>query len=97
MQLRTRLKTQLTTALDATKTSSISATAEVLFSIAHDATQNGGNYDYKESRFCLYYTYKPKDMPVTFDLGYMNDFIGTGHDIVDANYIAFDIILENPF
>lgn len=97
LQLRTRLKTQLSAGIDAAKTSSVSASAEVLFSIPHDATENWGNYEYKESRFCLYYTYKPKEMPVTFDLGYMNDLIGTGHDIVDANYIAFDIILENPF
>lgn len=97
LQLRTRLKTQITAGLDATKTNSISATAEALFSIAHDATANWGDYEYKESRFCLYYTYKPKDMPVTFDLGYMNDLAGKGHEVIDANYIAFDIILENPF
>lgn len=97
LQLRTRLKTQLSETLNSTGTSTISATAEALFSVAHDATDSWGNYEYKESRFCLYYTYRPKELPVTFDLGYMNDLVGTGHNTIDANYLAFDIILENPF
>jgi hypothetical protein len=97
LQLRTRLKTQFSAALNNTSSSAITASAEALFSIPHDAAENWGNYEYKESRFCLYYTYHPKELPVTFDLGYMNDLIGKGHEVTDANYLAFDIILENPF
>lgn len=97
LQLRTRLKTQLTATIDNSKTSSITASAEALFSVPYDDASGWGNYEYKESRFCLYYTLKPKSLPVVFDLGYMNDLVGTGHDVMDANYIAFDIILENPF
>ena len=96
-QLRSRFKTQATVALDSYSESSLIGSAEALFSIGNDDTQGWSNFEYKESRFCLYYSYSPDSMPVTFDVGYMNDLIGHGHHIKDANYLAFDIVLENVF
>jgi len=97
LQLRTRLKTQLLFPLDNDKENSIMGSAEALFAIADDRDTGWGNPEYKESRFCLYYSYSPNDFPVTFDVGYMNDLIGYGHHITDASYIAMDIVINNPF
>jgi len=96
-QLRSRFKTQATIALDSYSESSLTGSAEALLSISNDYTEGWSNFEYKESRFCLYYSYAPHSIPVTFDIGYMNDLIGHGHHIKDANYLAFDIVLENVF
>lgn len=96
-QLRTRLRSQLYYSLGSHSRHILSVSAEALFSIAHDADAGWDNFDYKESRFCLYYTFKPQNIPVVFDVGYMNDLIGYGGDVTDVNYLAFDIIVENPF
>jgi len=96
-QLRSRFKTQVSLPLDGDGENSLLGSAEALFSLAHDAAQGWGGYEYKESRFCFYYSYAPHALPVIFDIGYMNDLMGHGHHIKDANYLALDIILENPF
>ncbi|KGO87270.1 hypothetical protein Q765_06275 [Flavobacterium rivuli WB 3.3-2 = DSM 21788] len=96
-QLRSRFKTQATIPLDVYSESSLVGSAEALFSISNDDTEGWSDFEYKESRFCLYYSYSPDSIPVTFDIGYMNDLIGHGHHIKDANYLAFDIVLENVF
>lgn len=97
LQLRTRLKTQLTLPLDAGGRNSIIGSAEVLFAVANDTNQGWNKPDYKESRFCLYYSYSPKDHSVTFDVGYMNDVIGYGSNTADVSYLAMDIIIKDPF
>jgi len=97
LQLRSRLKTQLSVPLGITAESSIMGSAEALFSIANDSNEGWGSPDYKESRFCLYYCYSPDNLPVTFDIGYMNDLIGYGGHITDASYLAVDVIIKNPF
>jgi hypothetical protein len=97
-QLRTRVKTQLLLPLDNDAESSIMGSAEALFALSNDANNGWGSADYIESRFCLYYCYAPNSLPVTFDIGYMNDLMGHGHHhVTDASYVALDIIIENPF
>ncbi|MNK08380.1 hypothetical protein D3C87_263150 [compost metagenome] len=97
LQLRTRLKTQLFVPLDNDSENSLIGSAEALFALANDSDAGWSNLAYKESRFCLYYSYAPDNLPVTFDVGYMNDLIGHGHNITDVSYLAMDIIIENPF
>lgn len=97
LQLRSRFKTQATVALDGDHENSLLGSAEALFSISDDNMQGWGDYEYKESRFCLYYSYTPHTIPVVFDVGYMNDLAGHGHHLKDSNYLAVDIILENVF
>lgn len=97
LQLRTRLKTQLTVPLDNEVHNSIIGSAEVLFAMAQDTHEGWNQPDYKESRFCLYYSYSPKDYPVILDVGYMNDLIGYGSDTADVSYLAMDIIIKDPF
>jgi hypothetical protein len=96
-QLRTRLKTQLTLPLDTNAANSLIGSAEVLFAMANDSHEGWNEPDYKETRFCLYYSYSPKDYPVTFDIGYMNDLIGYGDHIADVSYFAMDIVIKDPF
>lgn len=96
-QLRTRLKTQLTLSLNASATNSLTGSAEVLFAIANDHNDGWSQPDYKETRFCLYYSYSPKESPVTFDIGYMNDLIGYGSGTADVSYLAMDIVIKDPF
>lgn len=97
LQLRTRLKTQLFFPLDHDSHNSLIGSAEALFAVANDHNEGWDSPEYKEARFCVYYSYSPESMPVTFDVGYMNDLIGNGHDTVDASYIAMDIIIKDPF
>jgi Protein of unknown function (DUF2490) len=96
-QLRTRVKTQLSVPIGSSDANKLTGSAEALFAISDERGEGWGNYGYTESRFCFYYTYKPVSLPVTFDIGYMNDLIGYGHDVADASYLAFDVILEDPF
>ena len=97
LQLRTRLKTQFFVPLDNDSENNLIGSAEALFAMANDSNEGWGNPEYKESRFYLYYSYSPHSLPVTFDVGYMNDFIGYGHNITDVSYLALDVIIENPF
>lgn len=97
LQLRTRFKTQLHVPLDRAAHNSFIGSAEALFAIANDAEKGWGGMKYKESRFNLYYSYSPESLPVTFDIGYMNDLIGYGHHVADVSYLAFDIIINDPF
>ena len=96
-QFRTRIKTQLTVPLGSSDANKLTGSAEALFAISDERSEGWGNYGYTESRFCFYYTYKPQSLPVIFDVGYMNDLMGYGHAVADASYLAFDVILENPF
>lgn len=97
LQLRTRLKTQLTVPLDIESHNSIIGSAEVLFAMAHDTSEGWNQPEYKESRFCFYYSYSPESYPVTFDVGYMNDLIGYGNATDNVSYLAMDIIIKDPF
>lgn len=96
-QLRTRFKTQVSVPLDAGAHSAILGSAEALFSAARDSDHGWQGMGYKESRFCLYYSLSPESLPVTFDVGYMNDLIGHGSHTTDASYVAMDIIVKDPF
>ena len=96
-QLRTRLKTQVVIPLDHESHNTILWSAEALFSAASDSHHGWDGMGYKESRFCLYYSLSPANIPVTFDIGYMNDLMGHGSQMADANYLAMDIIVKDLF
>jgi hypothetical protein len=94
LQLRTRLKAGVWVPLGS-NANGLTGTAEALFSIS-DKQGSWDNYAYKESRFCLYYTYVPASHMVV-DIGYMNDLMGYGHHIADASYLAVDVVLVDVF
>jgi len=95
-QLRSRFRAQFTLNLNANKTQRFICSAEALFSKSKAATGDWSVLSYQESRFCLYYSVSPRNFPLIFNLGYMNDLLGhtAAHPV---SYIAFDIIWENPF
>ncbi|MGC1632595.1 MAG: hypothetical protein WA749_10840 [Gelidibacter sp.] len=97
-QLRTRLKTQINFDLGTQKIHHIIGYAEALFAISNEnfPKRNYSNFNYKEARLGLYYSITPKDIPFTFDLGYMHNIIGNS-DVVDVNYLAIDVVWKNPF
>jgi hypothetical protein len=93
-QLRSRARTQLTVTLDKYKVHNVVASAEALFSLSKEEG-DWNNFAYRESRFCLYYSYAPVTSPLVFNLGYMNNLIGSS-SLIDVHYIALDIIWTDP-
>lgn len=97
-QLRTRLKSQVNVELGSQHVHHIIVSAEVLFAISKEnyPKSEWSKFSYKESRIGLYYSVTPREIPFTFDLGYMHNIIGSS-DVVDVNYIALDVVWKNPF
>jgi hypothetical protein len=96
-QLRTRFRLQLKINLDLEQVHRLVLSSEQLFSVSqYNSTNKWGGYDYRESIFCIYYSYSPKNSPFIFNLGYMNNLVGK-KAVYDVHYVAFDIIVENPF
>lgn len=98
-QLRTRLKTQLNVDLGTQKIHHLIGSAEALFATSKDnyPVNQWSKFAYKESRFALYYSFSPREIPFVFDLGYMYNLIGKRSTISDVNYMAIDVIWKNPF
>ncbi|SEK77909.1 DUF2490 domain-containing protein [Parapedobacter koreensis] len=99
IQFRTRAKTQLTIPLDVDGNQKIVGGAEALFAISEENVpgHEWSPFAYKESRFTCYYSFQPSKSPLTLDIGYMNNLIGHGHHTKDVQYIALDVIWNNPF
>lgn len=97
LQLRSRFRVQVSTNLDQKKKHKVMVSSEQLFTTSQtNHTPTWSKFAYKESRFMLYYSYSPVSLPVTLDIGYMNNLIGKGNPN-SVHYIAFDIIVKNPF
>lgn len=96
-QFRSRIRIQLSANLDNKKKHRLVLSSEQLFSIGMKSKQNQWtDFNYRESRFSFYYSYSPKTSPFIFNIGYMNNLVGN-QKVYTAHYLAFDIILENPF
>lgn len=97
LQFRSRLRMQLTWSINSTKTHRLIASAEALFSISKKhAPEQWTTFAYRESRFSLYYSLHPSSVPITFNIGYMNNLLGN-HSPHSVHYLAFDIIFTNVF
>lgn len=98
LQFRTRLKSQLAYDLGADDQKLI-LSAEALFatSLMNYPTSKWKSFQYKESRFALYYSRKLPNTPITMDLGYMNNLIKTSSGPVDVSYVALDLIWNLPY
>lgn len=96
-RLRTRLRLKLGIPLTADNSHRILLYSEQLFSLSrHLKTDRWSRFSYKDSRFSGYYSLSPRQLPLTFNLGYMLNLMGkkpatTGH------YFALDVIWKNPF
>lgn len=96
-QLRLRIRLQATLNLDQNKTHRLILSSEQLFSISKENTPNTWtDFNYRESRFSLYYSYSPQALPLIFSIGYINNLVGYKNPY-DVHYLAFDIVVENPF
>lgn len=96
LQLRFRLREQLSYSLDRSERQRLIGSAEVLSSIAKTGA-GWSRFDYRESRFCLYYSLAPSGSLVVVDVGYMNDLLGQGEALTDVHYLALDVTWQNPF
>lgn len=98
LQLRTRLKSQLAYSLGA-KGQKLLLSAEALFatSLMNEPRAYWTTYQYKESRFALYYAFKIPNSPFSMDVGYMNDLIRKSDKPIDVHYIAADLTWNIPY
>ncbi|WP_407404627.1 DUF2490 domain-containing protein [Chryseobacterium sp.] len=96
-QLRSRFKSQAAYELDQKNQHTIMAGAEVLFSTAkNNATKDWSKFGYQESRFTLFYTYRPQKIPIAISIGYMNNLIQK-NKTHSVHYASLDLVWENPF
>lgn len=96
-QFRSRFRVQVSTDLDKSKTQKLTLSSESLFAISKEPqSAEWTNFQYKESRFSFYYSVALKKLPVTVDVGYMNNLLGNRH-VQDVHYFALDVIVNNPF
>ncbi len=93
-QLRTRFRLQAKFNLDKTKSNRIILGSEQFW--ASNFINTWQKLKYSESRFTAYYSYSPQKSNIIINLGYMLNTIGL-KNIKTVNYLAFDIIWENPF
>ena len=96
-QFRSRLRGQLALNFDKNKIHKLIFSTELLFSISKTLAPipTWSKFNYKEGRFCLYYSIDPKKSPFIFNIGYMNNLVGSSNPY-SGHYIATDIIWENP-
>ncbi|HJS01173.1 MAG TPA: DUF2490 domain-containing protein [Flavobacterium sp.] len=93
-QFRTRFRGKIAFPLNASKTNKLIGTAEVL--LATNKTQNWDQFQFNESRFCLYYSIKIPQQKITLNVGYMNDLL-LKPVVHDAHYLAIDIAISDLF
>lgn len=97
LQFRSRLRLQLTVNLTKAKNQRLVLSSEQLFSTSNDLDRGKFSaFGYRESRFSLYYSLSPATIPLTFNIGYMNNLV-TDERTYDVHYLGFDIVLNNPF
>lgn len=97
--VRFRLKTKAEIPLTEREDHVLLVSAESLFQNDKESqlpTRSWTGFHYEDSRFCLYYRYAPKGLPVYFELGYMDNLAGTD-PAVTMHYFAFDIVLLDLF
>lgn len=93
--LRSRLRLQLSMNLNQDASKKVIVSSEQLFSAEQNSiSKQWGSLKYKESRFLIYYSVKPKKSSLTYDIGYMNNLVGGNHPY-DVSYLSLDLILNN--
>lgn len=96
-RLRTRFRLKFDIPLNNKENKRFILYSEQLFSTSRNQTSGSwSQFKYADSRFSFYFSMSPQNIPVTFNFGYMLNWINatpnyTGH------YFAIDVILKNPF
>lgn len=97
LRLRSRFRVKFKFPLSEDGMHKMSFYSEQLFSSSlRSDPERWTRFEYKDSRFSLYYTLSPTSIPWDFNLGYMNNLIGK-KDVTTAHYIGMDLIWKNPF
>lgn len=97
MRLRSRFRLKFSIPVDKDKKHRILLFSEQLFSTSQmNSTKQWTRFRYQDSRFSLYYSWSPADVPLTFNVGYMNNLKGTKSP-VSIHHFGLDISWHNPF
>lgn len=103
LELRLRLKGQLSIPLNPDKTNSFIVSNEVLTALTEHRSEVPSGprhtwtpYHFTEDRLALYFRHVFKKSDVTFDVGIMEQFKSGGH-FKPVSYLAFDVLFQNPF
>lgn len=71
--------------------------SEQLFSTQRNhETKKWSSFKYNDSRFSVYYSHSPSTLPLTFNIGYMLNLVGTKSNYT-GHYLAMDIIFKDIF
>lgn len=97
LQLRTRVKGQLAYRLNEHgQKLLLSAEALLATSRMYEPHSYWTAYQYKESRFGLYYAFNIPHSAYSMDVGYVNNLIRSSAGPVDVHYLAVDFIWNLP-
>lgn len=96
-RMRTRFRVKFTFNLTEDKVHKLALYSEQLFSTSlYNSADGLSDFAYDDSRFTLFYSYSPAEIPFTFNVGYMNSLIGYEKPYSIHNF-ALDVIWKNPF
>lgn len=97
IRLRSRFRVKFYYPIDTKAQHGIAVYSEQLFSISQSGISNEwGNFRYSDSRFSLYYSWSPSELPLAINVGYMCNVIGKKWDHT-AHYLGVDLLLKNIF
>lgn len=97
VQLRTRFRSQAILYLDRQKNTRLTASCEQLFATSRTSnTHHWGPFRYTDSRFGLFLSKRPGQLPFVFSVGYMNDLLER-KDPRALHFLALSAVWQNPF
>lgn len=103
LELRFRLKGQLSLPLDTDKTNFLIGANELLSAVDEyqskvplEHRHTWSSYHFTEDRLTLYFRHVFRKSDVTFDVGVMEQF-KSGNFAKPVSYLAFDVLFQNPF
>ncbi|MPR34728.1 DUF2490 domain-containing protein [Salmonirosea aquatica] len=103
LELRFRLKGQVSLPLDDHKANFIIGANEILTALDEyrskvplDHHHTWSTYHFTEDRLALYFRHVFRQSDVTLDVGVMEQFKSGGH-FEPVSYLAFDVLFQNPF
>src|SRR5699024_767688 len=97
LRIRSRFRIKVGLPLDANNIHRISLYSELVVSVCQSGVSNGwGSFNYSDSRFSVYYSWSPLQVPFSIDIGYMYNVVGKEPEYT-GNYLGIDFVLKNIF
>lgn len=95
-RIRARFRLKFAFPLTADKTQRLLLFSEQLFSSSKmNKSKKWTDFKYDDSRFAIYYSIAPPENSFIFNIGYMNNLIGT-KPATSTHFLAIDVIWKNP-